>query len=162
MRQSTEYRAINNPRQLQQERYGNREYRDCGFEDPVNKDWPSNPVHYSCRYRSTERQSSHVGSENSGYSQLGRPENDRQLPHPGGLVQQGSETGQKKAQTDGNKDDQTRAVACFHADILINVGIHDARNAKRPGVAGPFDSLIPVYCFLVAYLPPKFASKVTP
>jgi hypothetical protein len=99
-------------------------------------------VHDSCRYCSTERQSSHIGSENSGYSQLGRPENDRQLPHPGDLVQQSSETGQKKAQTDGNKDDRIRAVVCFHGDILVNVDIYDVRNAKRPGVAGPFDQSV--------------------
>ena len=79
------------------EGHGQRAEGDSQLEHTVGEHRPRQASDITRRRRRAEGEPAHVRREHRDHRQLRRPEQERELPRPGGLVEQGREAGDEEA-----------------------------------------------------------------
>ena len=95
--ESTRRRDVEPLHGLDQEGDAERADRDPELEHAVGEDRSDESSHESRGDRCPERETRHVGSEDRDHGELGGSEQEREFPRPRGLIEQGREAGDEKA-----------------------------------------------------------------
>ena len=115
-----------------QEGHRERAERDAQLQHAVGEDRSREPSHIARRRRRTEGEAAHVGREHGDHGELRCPEQERELPCPGGLVQQRSEAGDEEA------DEEEEEAKVHGACLILSWGAGAAPENERPELDRPW------------------------